>query len=121
MGGGISESVGVGAPGTSTDSPTDYNRTFSPREVTQKARIFSRPAPTYTESARKYSVQGTVVVRAIISNTGQIVQVKVVKGLPHGLTTSAVEAAKGIKCSPAIKDGHAVAQYIQVEYNFNLY
>jgi TonB family protein len=116
-----SNRIGAGGTGAATDSPTDYNRVFTTREVTQKARLLYRSEPSYTESARKYSVQGTVVVRAVISSTGQIVKIKAVKGLPHGLTARALEAAKGIKWEPAIKDGHPVAQYIQIEYNFNLY
>lgn len=113
----------IGGVGTAaaTDSTTDYNRTFTTREVTQKARVLSRPEPSYTERARKYSVQGTVVIRAIISNTGQITTVKVVKGLPHGLTARAIEAAKLMKFSPALMDGQPVAQYVQIEYNFHLY
>jgi len=51
---------------------TDYNRVFSGKEVTQKARILSKPEPEYTESARKYSVQGTVIVLAVFSRSGEV-------------------------------------------------
>jgi TonB family protein len=121
MGSDNNEPNGVVGAGAATDNSTDYNRTFTAREVTQRARLLSKPQPSYTESARKYSVQGTVIISAVISKTGQIVNAKVVKGLPHGLTASALGAARLIKSSPAVKDGHAVAQYIQIEYNFNLY
>jgi TonB family protein len=111
---------GVSAPDAPT-TLTDDNRVFTTREVTQKARIIARPEPAYTESARKYSVIGSVVLRGVISSTGAMTGIQIVKGLPHGLTDAAVEAAKRIKCLPAIKDGRPVAQYIQIEYNFNLY
>ncbi|MDT5059855.1 MAG: hypothetical protein QOH63_562, partial [Acidobacteriota bacterium] len=44
-----------------------------------------------------------------------------VSGLPNGLTERAIAAARQIRFTPAMKDGHAVSQYIQIEYNFNLY
>jgi hypothetical protein len=37
------------------------------------------------------------------------------------LTEKAISAARMIKFMPAMKDGRAVSQYIQIEYNFNLY
>ncbi|MBA3804955.1 MAG: energy transducer TonB [Acidobacteria bacterium] len=99
----------------------DYNRVFSPREVTQKARILSKPEPEYTEAARKYAVSGTVVLRAVFSSTGELTNIRVLRKLPHGLTEQSVIAARGMKFQPPIKDGRPVSQYIQIEYNFNLY
>ena len=100
---------------------TDYNRIFSPRELTQKAHVLSKPEPQYTESARRYSVQGTVIIRAVFSRSGEVNNMRVIKGLPHGLTLRAVAAARQIKFTPASKDGHEVSMYIQLEYNFNLF
>jgi TonB family protein len=101
--------------------PSVEKQVFSPREVTQKALILSRPEPLYTESARANLISGTVVLRAILSSTGTVTDIKVVSGLPYGLTERAVEAAQEIKFNPAIKDGRRVSQYIQIEYNFHLY
>ncbi|MBD0373542.1 MAG: energy transducer TonB, partial [Pyrinomonadaceae bacterium] len=47
--------------------------------------------------------------------------IRAVKGLPDGLTEKAIAAARQIKFVPAQKDGRNVSQYIQIEYNFNLY
>lgn len=99
----------------------DYNRVFSAREATERARVLSKTEPSYTESGRKYGVQGTVVLRAVFSKEGRVTNIKVVKGLPHGLTQAAIAAAQRIEFTPAMKDGHAVSQYFQLEYNFNLY
>jgi TonB family protein len=110
-----------GGSGFNGEAPVDYNRTFSPREVTQKARILSRPEPQYTEEARKNQVSGTVVLRAVFSSGGQVTGIRAVSGLPYGLTEKAIAAARMIRFSPAMKDGRAVSQYIQIEYNFNLY
>jgi TonB family protein len=121
MGGGDPSDGGGGAGGGRGNNGEDYTRTFSPKDVSQKARIIARPEPQYTEEARKNQVSGTVVLRAVLSSSGQVTNIRAVSGLPYGLTEKAIAAARQIRFTPASKDGHAVSQYIQIEYNFNLY
>src|SRR5947209_12089767 len=122
MGGGDPNDGGGGPGGGRGNNGEDYaNRIFNPKDVTVKARILSRPEPQYTEEARKNQVSGTVVLRAVFSSGGQVTNIRTVSGLPYGLTERAIAAARMIRFSPAMKDGHAVSQYIQIEYNFNLY
>lgn len=116
--------IGVGSvEGRSTlqDVAPDYTRPFNPRDVDQKARVLSRPQPQYTDEARDNMVTGTVVLRAIFGEDGEVKDVRVVSGLPYGLTERAIAAVREIKFTPAIKDGRAVSQYIQIEYNFSLF
>ncbi|HEX4899545.1 MAG TPA: energy transducer TonB, partial [Pyrinomonadaceae bacterium] len=94
---------------------------FVGREVTQKARVLSKPEPTYTEEGRQTQTTGTVVLRAVFSETGEVIKIRALSGLPHGLTQKAIDAARQIKFIPAIKDGRFVSTHIQLEYNFNLY
>ena len=91
------------------------------REVTVKARVLSKPEPQYTEEARKKQITGTVVLRAIFAANGRVIGIRVLKGRPEGLTEKAIQAARRIKFTPAIKDGKPVSQFVQIEYNFNLY
>jgi TonB family protein len=109
-----------GAPGDAVDAG-DYNRVFSGREVTQKVRVLSNPVPIYPESARKYGIVGTVVLRALFSADGKVTDIYVIKKLPHGLTGAAIKAARGIRFTPAVKDGHPVSMSMEVQYNFDLY
>jgi TonB family protein len=118
---GADQNIGGGKSTTAASDDPDYNRVFSGRDVTQKARVLSKPEPQYTESARRYAVQGTVILRAVFSAAGEVISIKVVKRLPHGLTQEAIAAARQIRFTPASRDGHAVSMYIQLEYNFNLY
>jgi TonB family protein len=118
IGGGDRNDGGGGAGG---GGGGDYNRVFSGKEVTQKARVLSKPEPQYTEEARKNQITGTVVLRAVFTSGGQVTNIRAVSGLPYGLTERAIAAARLIKFSPAMKDGRAVSMYIQLEYNFNLY
>jgi protein TonB len=99
----------------------DQNKIFSPRDVTSKARILSKPEPQYTDEARNNQITGTVILRAVFSSTGQVTNISVRDGLPYGLTDRAMAAARQIKFTPATKDGRPVSMYIQLEYNFNLY
>ncbi len=110
---------GGGGPGGGGGG--DYSRVFAPKEVTQKARVLSKPEPQYTEDARKNQITGTVVLRAVFSSSGQVTNISARAGLPYGLTERAIAAARQIKFIPAMKDGRAVSMYIQLEYNFNLY
>ena len=118
--GGGDRNDGGGGPGGGGGGG-DYNRIFSPKEVSSKAHVLSKPEPQYTEEARKNQVTGTVVLRAVFTSGGQVSNIRAVSGLPYGLTERAIAAARQIKFTPATKDGHAVSMYIQLEYNFNLY
>jgi TonB family protein len=70
--------------------------------------IQSKPAPVYTEEARRVRVEGDVVVQVVFSATGEIRIVGVVKGLGHGLDEAAVAATRQIRFTPARRDGHFV-------------
>jgi protein TonB len=118
--GGGDRNDGGGGPGGGGGG-TDYNKVFSGKDVSSKARVLSKPEPQYTEDARKNQIVGTVVLRAVFTSGGQVSNIRAVSGLPFGLTERAIAAARQIKFSPATKDGHPVSMYIQLEYNFNLY
>ncbi|MGI9167858.1 MAG: TonB family protein, partial [Pyrinomonadaceae bacterium] len=90
---------------------------FTGKEVTQKARVLSKPEPQYSEAARKAGVTGTVVLRAVFSAEGEVKHILITRALGYGLTTQAVRAARQIQFTPAMKDGTPVSMHIQLEYN----
>lgn len=98
----------------------DEEPTFTTKQVDTRATILSRPAPGYTREARRNSVQGLVVLNVVLAADGTIGRVGVVRGLPAGLTESAMRAACKIKFKPAIKDGKSVSQRVLVEYVFRV-
>lgn len=118
MGGG-DFNAGGGGPGGGGGG--DYNRIFTGKDVTSKARLISKPEPQYTEDARKNQITGTVVLKVVFASSGQVTNIRTVSGLPYGLTERAIAAARLIKFVPATKDGHQVSMWMQLEYNFNLY
>jgi TonB family protein len=90
------------------------------KKVDAQATISSRPAPSYTKEARRNSIQGFVILKLLLAADSKISRVKVVKGLPAGLTENAIRAACRIKFTPAIKDGQPVARWVTAEYIFRL-
>jgi len=118
--GGGDRNEGGGGPGGGGGG-TDYNKIFSGKDVTSKARVLEKPEPTYTEAARKNQITGMVVLRAVFSSSGQVTNIHAVSGLPDGLTERAIAAAKNIRFVPATKDGHPVSMWMELQYNFNLY
>jgi TonB family protein len=117
MGGG-DFNAGGGGPGGGGGG---YDRIFTGKDVTAKARLISKPEPQYTEDARKNQITGTVVLKVVFASSGQVTNIRTVSGLPFGLTERAIAAARLIKFVPATKDGHQVSMWMQLEYNFNLY
>jgi TonB family protein len=117
IGGGSKENGCCGNGG----APDGSGRTFTGREVEQRARLLFKPEPQYTEEARKNQVTGTVRLRVVFSSAGEVVQIKAVNALPFGLTERAIAAARQIKFIPAVKGGRPVSVQMQLEYNFNLY
>jgi TonB family protein len=107
-------------PITTTQSTLE-GRIYKPSDTTRKVVIVTSPQPQYTEEARKNQIAGTVVLRGVFASSGKLTNIRILSGLEHGLTKKAMEAASKIKFIPATKDGQYVSQYIQIEYNFNLY
>src|ERR1700752_2146294 len=116
--GGGDRHEGGGGPGGGGGG---YDRIFTGKDVTTKARLISKPEPQYTEEARKNQVTGTVVLKVVFASNASVTNIRTVSGLPYGLTERAIAAAHQIKFVPATKDGHQVSMWMQLEYNFNLY
>lgn len=98
----------------------EAEKVFTPSEVTTKAGVHSRPKPEYTREARRKAVEGIIVVRAVLSASGKVSSVKILKGLPFGLNENAIHAACKIEFTPATKDGQPVSQSLKTEYTFRL-
>ena len=94
---------------------------YTGKQVDTKVRLIKKPEPSYSEKARGKQVTGTVVLKCIFAADGTVTSIRVVAGLPHGLTEKAIEAARKIRFVPATKDGKNVSMWMQLEYNFNLY
>jgi TonB family protein len=80
-----------------------------------------REKAKYTEIARTNRVQGTVVLQAVFGSNGEMQNIRVIRGLPDGLTRKAIEATRKIKFDPATRNGKPVSVRGALEFSFNLY
>jgi TonB family protein len=88
-------------------------------EVT-RPEIISSVKPIYTELARRSRVTGTVIVEAVIDEKGNVTNVRVLKGLPMGLSDAAVDAIQNWKFKPATLEGRPVQVYYVLTVNFQV-
>jgi len=88
-------------------------------EVKAPQKLFG-PPPRYSEEARMARVQGTVILRTLIDAEGTVVDAVVLKGLPLGLSESAVETALAWKFKPATLAGKPVPVYFHLTVNFRV-
>jgi TonB family protein len=70
--------------------------------------IQSKPTPVYTAEARQLQIEGEVLLNVVFTAQGQVQIVNVVRGLGHGLDEAAQRAARGVKFTPAQRNGHPV-------------
>lgn len=82
--------------------------------------LLNRPRPNYTEEARKNKIQGSVLVEVVIGTDGAVKQVRVIRGLPDGLTENAIQAAYQLRFRPAMRSGQPVQTRKRVTLDFNL-
>jgi len=85
-------------------------------------RITRRGAVNYPPMARAQRVEGTVITSVFVSETGSVLDVRVIRGVnsPVGLNEAAVQAMRRSTFAPAMKDGVRVRSYITVPVEFKL-
>jgi protein TonB len=79
------------------------------------------PEPQFSKEARAKKIGGAVLVRCDVGIDGLPKNVRVVRGLGHGLDEKAVEAVSQYRFRPAIKNGHPVAVEIHISVNFQVF
>ncbi len=87
-------------------------------DVSRKVRLGYRPTPNLTAEALAHSVRGQVILTAVFCKSGRVTDIKVVEGLPYGVTEQATEAARNTQFTPAEKDGQNVSQATKFIFKF---
>ena len=78
------------------------------------------PQPAYPEEARQARIQGVVILQTVIDTLGNVTDVRVLKGLPSGLTDAAIQAVTQWKFRPALLEEQPVPVYYLVTVSFSL-
>jgi TonB family protein len=87
--------------------------------ITEPIKI-SGPSPVYPEAARRARIQGVVVLECTIGKDGRVQSVKVLRGLPLGLTETAVDAVNKWRFEPSTLNGKPVEVLYILTVRFNL-
>ncbi|MEO8434338.1 MAG: energy transducer TonB [Pyrinomonadaceae bacterium] len=103
------------------DQSQSQDTIYQPNKVTVKAKITRKVEPRYTEEARRNGTSGRVIVRVVLRASGEVTDIVILQGLPHGLNDSAVRAAQETRFEPAIRDDRKVSQYLRLEYGFRIH
>jgi TonB family protein len=99
-------------------SPPEERAVFGSSEVQKQARLLDAPAAAYPDEAQAKKADGEVRLRMVLAADGTVRNIFPMKPLPHGLTQAAIDAARKIKFTPAIRDGHPVSQFATLSYEF---
>lgn len=116
---GVGAGAGDGPRFSSGSAATNTNTSAASRVDTKPVRL-SAPNPQYTEAARANGIQGSVVLRVLVGDDGNVSAIRVVSGLPDGLTEQAIAVARLSKFKPAMKDGKPVPYWVVLEINFTI-
>jgi len=76
--------------------------------------------PRYTELARQAHLQGVVVLRAVIDERGNVIDVQLRKRLGFGLDEEAVKAVSQWKFTPALLNGRPVKVFFDLTVVFEV-
>jgi TonB family protein len=93
---------------------------YRPGGAVSVPRILRKGDPEYSEEARQAKINGTVMLKIVIDEQGNVVHPTVLRGLGFGLDQKAVQAVKKWKFAPAQKDGHPIPAFAQVQVVFRL-
>jgi TonB family protein len=84
------------------------------------ASCISCAPPDFSREALARKIEGVIELRVVVREDGRIGQIRIVKGLPLGLTAAAIEAVKKWKLTPARgpdRKPAAVQQMIGISFN----
>jgi TonB family protein len=107
-------------PAKAPDS--DAAKTSPVQRVVRKAQELvpiKRSPPEYPMAARQQNITGTVLLRAIISTDGRVIDTKYVSG-PSEFVRPSVDALKQWRFKPTLVDGNPVEVETVFEFNFKL-
>ena len=128
IGSGNGPGVGSGSNGGIGDGPDGGmghelgHGIYMPGNGVKPPIPLAQPLPNYTEEARKARTEGTVFIQLLILKDGSIGNIRVLRGLGHGLDESAIHTiATKWRFRPGTLNGMPVDVQANVEVVFRLY
>ena len=88
-------------------------------DLDERPVLVSRPRVVYPPIAMKQHIEASVILTALISETGDVIDVNVLRGDPRfGFNDAAIRAMRGAKYRPAMKDGKRVKTWVPQPIDF---
>jgi protein TonB len=125
----ISESVTVTRPrpaGAPNPQAAAAVQSGTPKRIqvggnVQAAQLVKQARPQYPDDLAALGISGTVMLRAVISTTGEPINVEVINTTVHpGLAKAAVDAVKQWRYQPTLLNGQPVEVATTIDVNFEL-
>ncbi len=114
LGKGDGSGIGDGSGGGMGGGP------YRPGSGVTAPRLLKEVKASYTEDARRQSLEGEVVFEIVVRRDGSVGDVQLIKGLPSGLNERAMAAVRQWRFAPATRRGQPVDVIVEVEVEFKL-
>ena len=114
LGSGDGSGIGEGEGGGTGGGPYRPGSGITPPGLLREVK------PDYTEEARRLGIRGDVVMEIVVRRDGRVGDVRVLRGLGHGLDERAVAAVRQWMFSPATRRGTPVDVLVEVAMEFKL-
>jgi len=111
---------GAGSTDVADNTPTAGEGPLRGNGASTTPSAIYAPNPSFSDQARKAKVQGTILLVVTVTASGDVADVKVVKGLGSGLDENAVATVRTWKFKPGTEDGIPVQSEVKVEVSFHL-
>ena len=89
-------------------------------EETTNPKKIQGEMPVYSDFARSHDITGTVVVEALVDETGHVFAADVVQGVHADLDKAALAAVSDWTFEPAMEGGKPVMKVVRIPLNFQL-
>jgi TonB family protein len=107
-----------GSPAPAPTSPAAAAPAAAASVVEVAPKISRVIKPLYPQVALRAHIGGIVLLRVLVSETGEPVEVQVLKGVAGGLTESAVAAVRNWRFQPATRGGSPVRGWTTIPIPF---
>ena len=111
--GGTGDSRRLG-PGTGVEEPIPISADV------HAPILLHRVEPEYPEGARRARLQGTVILEAVITTSGAVQEIRLLKSLNPLLDQAAERAVRHWRYEPATLNGRVVPVYLNVTVTFGI-
>lgn len=112
--------VGNGSGGSNGVGVSEPTKTPSIKPTPIQIKPTTKPPP-YTDNAKFYQIEGSVLLRVTFLADGKIGAIVPATKLPFGLTNNAIETAKNVSFEPATRNGVPVTIIKTLQFTFTMY